>query len=406
MMDRRILSLLGLMVFTLTILLIGSGAVFAAEKKEILIGANLSLTGPLAMDGGEQKWAYEQAVQDINKTGGIFVKEYGQKLPVKLVLADDESDPGKAAAAVEKLIKLHKVDLMLSTHSTPLIMPSCVTAEKYKKYYHATTCLLPVWQPEKFNWSTLFFFDMGLFSAIPFEIWNSLPEADKIKRPAMLMEDTMDGRGLGGGLRAFAEKYGYKFVVDEPWAVGAKDYSSQILKLKAKKVDALLIFGSPSDCITFVRQMKENGCNIKYFHGYKGTWTAEFWESLQKDAQYVLFDGFWHQDYPHPGAKELGQRFYKQYGKTSVSTGLFYSLAQILWQAIEKAGTLDSAKVREAVLTHEFKGTVMGDVKYNPDGTAAFAPTANQWWDGKQMLVYPFFENSWKVRLAPPWSKR
>jgi branched-chain amino acid transport system substrate-binding protein len=253
MRDRKILTWLGLGFLVTAICLAGLGTASAKEKKEILIGANLSLTGPLAMDGGEQRWAYEEAVADINKKGGIFVKEYGKKLLVKLVAVDDESDPGKAAAAVEKLVKLHKVDLMLSTHSTPLIMPSSVTAEKYKKYYHATTCLLPVWQPEKFQWSTLFFFDMAQFSAIPYEIWNSLPESDKIKRPAMLMEDTMDGRGLGGGLRAFAEKYGYKFVLDEPWAVGAKDYSSQILKLKAKKVDALLIFGSPSDCITFVR---------------------------------------------------------------------------------------------------------------------------------------------------------
>ena len=405
---RRTLSSkwFGLFLFVLGVCLVMASTVQAKEKKEILIGAPLSLTGMLAMDGGEQRWAYDEAVADVNKAGGIYLREYGKKLPVKLVVVDDESDPGKAAAAVETLIKLHKVDLMLSTHSTPLIMPTCVTAEKYKKYYHTTTCILPVWRPEKFQWSTLFFFEMGQFSAIPYEIWNTLPASDKIKRPAMLMEDTLDGRGMGGPLRAFAEKYGYKFVVDEPWAVGAKDYSSQILKLKGKKVDALLIFGSPSDCITFVRQMKELGCNIKYIHGYKGTWTAEFWESLKKDAQYILFDGFWHESYPYLGAKELGQRFRKRYGKSSVSTGAFYATAQILFQAIEKAGTLDSATVRNAVLTHEFKGTVMGDVKYMPDGTAAFNATANQWWNGEQKLVYPVLEGGWKTKLAPPWDKR
>ncbi|MBN1106476.1 MAG: amino acid ABC transporter substrate-binding protein [Deltaproteobacteria bacterium] len=405
-MKRNVSWWLGVALLVTAWSLMSSGALCAAEKKEILIGANLSLTGPLAMDGGEQKWAYEQAVADVNKAGGIMVKAFGKKLPVKLVVADDESDPGKAAAAVENLIKLQKVDLMLSTHSTPLTIPSCVTAEKYKKYYHATTCLLPVWLESKFKWSTMFFFDMEHFSTIPFEIWKSLPEQDKIKNPAMLMEDSLDGRGMGGALRPAAAKYGHKFVLDEPWAIGAKDYSSQILKLKAKKVDALLIFGSPTDCITLVRQMKENDCNIKYVHGYKGTWTAEFWGALKKDAQYILFDGFWHQDFPHPGAKELGQRFFKQYGKTSVSTGNFYATAQTLFQAIEKAGSLDSAKVRDAVLTHEFKGTVMGDIKYRPDGTAAYHATANQWWDGKQMLAYPFLKDGWKVKLAPPWNKR
>ncbi|MFZ7112604.1 MAG: amino acid ABC transporter substrate-binding protein [Desulfatiglandales bacterium] len=406
MMERKIFSCVWAILLIPALCIIATGPVQAAEKTEILIGANLSLTGPIAMDGGEQRWAYEQAVADVNKDGGIFVKEYGKKLPVKLIVADDESDPGKAAAAVEKLIKLQKVDLMLSTHSTPLTIPSCVTAEKYKKYYHATTCLLPVWRPNNFKWSTMFFFDMWQYSTIPYEIWNSFPESDKVKRPALLMEDTLDGRGMGEGLRAAAEKYGYKFVLDEPWSVGAKDYSSQILKLKSKKVDALFIFGSPSDCITLVRQMKENGCNIPYIHGAKGTWTAEFWDALRKDAQYILFDGFWHEDFPYPGAKELGQRFKDQYGKTSVSTGCFYATAQILFQAIEKAGSLDSAKVRDAVLTYEFKGTVMGDIKYAPDGTASFQATANQWWNGEQKLVYPFIEGGWKVRLASPWDKR
>ena len=92
-----------------------SGAAYAktekkADKKEILIGTNLPLTGILSMVGIEQRWAYETAVADINKAGGVMVKEYGKKLPVKLIVADDESDPGKAAAAVERLIKVSKVE--------------------------------------------------------------------------------------------------------------------------------------------------------------------------------------------------------------------------------------------------------------------------------------------------------
>ena len=78
------------------------------EKTEILIGTNLPLTGILAGAGIEQRWAYQTAVDDINKAGGIFVKEYGKKLPVRLIVADDASDPGKAAAAVERLIKQKK----------------------------------------------------------------------------------------------------------------------------------------------------------------------------------------------------------------------------------------------------------------------------------------------------------
>lgn len=406
MMKRRFVRRFGLSLLFLAVCLVSFTGASAAERTEILIGAPLSLTGILAMDGEEQGWAYEQAANDINKNGGIFVKEYGKKLPVKLVFADDESASGKAAAAVERLIKVDKVDLLLSTHSTPLILPTCVTAEKYKKYYHATTIWPPLFRDQKFKWSTAFFFTPSGASEVPFKIFASLPDADKPKNLGLLMEDSVDGQAFGGCFRDSAKKYGYTYALDEPWAVGAKDYSSQILKAQAKNVDTMFIFGSPQDSITLVRQMKEMGLNVKYLHGWKGTWTSEFWKALGVDARYVMCDGFWSEDYPYPGAKELGERFYKAFDKYSVSTGLYYALAQILWQAIERAGTLDSAKVREAVVSNEFKGTVMGDVKYDADGVALCESTASQWWDGKQQLVYPFSEKAWKLRLAPPWDKR
>lgn len=378
----------------------------AKEKKEILIGTNLPMTGILAGVGVEQKWSYEQAVADVNAAGGVYVKEYGKKLPVKLVVADDESNAGKAGKAVERLIKVDKVDMLLGGFAAPFgVIPGCITAEKYKKYYHTSICLVPPWLEKNFQWSTLFFFDLEQACSVPYQIWETLPESERPKNPALLMEDTFDGRAFAGLFRSIGEKYGYTFALDEPLAVGSKDYSAQILKAKSKGVDAILIFTSDSDCVTFMRQMKENNFSVPYFHGWKGTWAGEFWQALGEDAQYVLCDGFWSMDFPFPGAKELGERYYKNFEKYSVSAGATYALCQILFQAIEKAGTLDGAKVREAVLANTFE-TVMGPVKYGSNGVAVFRSTASQWWDGKQQMVYPFDLAKWKIKLAPAWEER
>ena len=201
------------------------------------------------------------------------------------------------------------------------------------------------------------------------------------------MEDTFDGRAFAGLFRAIGEKFGHKFVLDEALAVGSKDYSAQIIKAKRLGVDSILIFTSDSDCITFIRQMKEMNLSVSYMHGWKGTWAGEFWKALGEDAQYVVCDGFWAMDFPFDGAKALGERYYKDFGKYSVSAGALYALCQTLFQAIEKAGTLDGAKVRQAVLSNKFS-TVMGPVKYDANGVAIFTSTAHQWWDGKQRTVY------------------
>ena len=395
-----------LLCFFLALVWTVQPAIAKKEKNEILIGTNLPLTGILAGAGIEQKWAYETAVADINKAGGIYVKEYGKKLPVRLIVADDESDPGKAAAGVERLIKQKKVDLLLGGFAAPFgVIPGCITAEKYRRYYHTSICLIPPWLEHHFKWSTLYFFDLEQACSVPYEIWNSIPEDKRPQKPALIMEDTFDGRAFAGLFRNLAKKYGYKFVMDEAWAVGAKDYSAQIIKAKSLGVDSILIFGADTDVITFVRQMKENNLNVKYFHGWKGTWAGEFWKALGKDAQYILCDGFWSMDFPFPGAKGIGERYYDHFKKYSVSVGALYALCQVLWQAIEKAGTLDSAKVRQAVLDNEFE-TVNGKVKYDKDGVAIFTSTASQWWNGKQMTVYPFEWSKYKIKLAPPWNKR
>lgn len=382
------------------------GIAFAAAPTEVTIGAPISMTGLLAADGLEQKWAYEQAVADVNAKGGVFNKAAGKKLPVKLVVADDQSDPAKVTDAMERLIKIDKIDLLLSTHGGDLNMAGALAAEKYKKFYMITTLWPHMWTPKKFKWSALFFYDAGGGAEVPFLIWETLAPAERPKKTAVVMEDSPDGQGFGGAFAAMAKKHKANVEMNEPLAMGAKDYSAYILKMKAKGVDSILLFCNPTDAITLVRQMKEQNFSVPYFHGWKGTWTGEFHEALQSASDYVLADGFWSMDYPYPGAKELGERYEKQYKKQSVTAGMFYANAQVLMQAIDKTGSVDPKTVRDAVAGHEFKSTVQGDVKFQPNGLALISSSANQWWKGRLQLVYPATKGGWKLKLAPPWSQR
>lgn len=404
MKRRTVLNLLGA-VATAAILHPGMTAA-ATPPAEILIGAPISMTGLLAPDGLVQKWSYEQAIADVNAKGGIFVKAAGKKLPVRLVVADDQSDPAKVTDAMERLIKIDKIDLLLSTHGGDLNMTGALAAEKYKKFYMITTLWPHMWTPKKFKWSALAFYDAGGGAEVPFKIWQGLPEKDRPRQAAIVMEDSPDGQGFGGAFKAMADKYKVEVALNEPLAMGSKDYSAYILKMKARKVDAVLLFSNPTDAITLVRQMKEQNFSVPYLHGWKGTWTGEFHEALGKDSNYVLADGFWSQDLPHPGAKDLGERYLKQFKKQSVSVGMFYANAQVLLMAIEKTGSLNPKTVRDAVAGHEFRGTVQGDLKFNASGLALTTSTAIQWWDGQLKLVYPPAKEGWALKLAPGWDKR
>lgn len=395
-------------------LLVGlTSNVMAAPKKgkeEIIIGCHLPLSGGLASLGKERLWAYEAAVADVNAAGGIYVKEYDKKMPIKFICYDDETDPAKAAQVVERLIKREKVDFILGGEAGPYgVLPGAITAEKYKVLYHTTACVAEAWLEQNFKYSTLIWWNGDQGTEIAYPIFDELKaQGTPITKPALFLEDTYEGRVTDGQYRANAEKYGYKIEMTEFCIPGAKDYSAQILKAKAAGVDAIIMLATNTDCITILRQMKENDFNPKFYMGYRGTWSSEFYDAMgAKDAQYITTDAWWHEDLPYPGSKELGERYRKATGRFSTSLGGTYALSQVLFQAIENAGTLDTIAVRNQIVGHSFD-TMNGPFTFDERGLAWMVLKGTQWQaDGTQKLLYPKdLAGDNKPEVMVPWKER
>jgi len=376
------------------------------EKTEILVGAVNSLTGMNVMTGNQQKWAFEQAVFDINEEGGVYVEELGKKLPMRLVFADDKSTPAGGAEAAEKLIKLDKVDFVMGSNITPICIAAATVCEKYKVFFLNTCSWLDQWEEQNFTWAADFFFSTVSASRSPFDAWEAQkPREEHPKAIWLMMEDNPDGQGFGGGFLAHAENLGYNIALNEAYMPGTKDFSSSILKAKAANCDALFWLGFPPDSITLVRQIKENRLNLKYIHGYKGFWPTEFYEALGEDSDYIIHDGFWAMTLPYPRSEELGERFIETFGMDSVNVGQYYAGIQVLAQAIEQAGSLDGAKVRDVVFSGEFVATetTMGDLDFNEKGLHLTPCLALQWMDGQRLPVVP---KVYDLEWAPPWDER
>ncbi|UCE55306.1 MAG: ABC transporter substrate-binding protein, partial [Desulfobacterales bacterium] len=112
--------LLGLFVSMVVVVLVGVvGATDSSAKDKIVIGQAIALSGPLAggvaIAGGR---IYEMWVEEVNKNGGIYLKEYGKKLPVELKRYDDKSDIGTMTNLLEKLILEDKVDFIFPPWGT------------------------------------------------------------------------------------------------------------------------------------------------------------------------------------------------------------------------------------------------------------------------------------------------
>jgi ABC-type branched-subunit amino acid transport system substrate-binding protein len=99
----------------------------------IKIGYSISLTGSYAATAKRQHEGVLLWADWVNRQGGIFVKEYNSRIPVKLVWYDDESNTDRAIALYERLITVDKVDFLLGPYGSPLTAAVAPIAEKYKK---------------------------------------------------------------------------------------------------------------------------------------------------------------------------------------------------------------------------------------------------------------------------------
>ena len=224
----------------------------------------------------------------------------------------------------------------------------------------------------------------------------------------MFTEDNADGQGLAGGVEATAKAKGLNYVMTQAATPGSKDYSAAILKLKEAGVDGLLAFCAPADAVTFIKQMKEADYSPKFVFGWKGFWPTQIPQALGADANYVGHDGFWNMDLGYPGAKELGDKYAADHnGDTSVSIGLSYAAAQVMFQAIANANSTDPTAVRDAVWGQTFTGTTMGDVTFNANGICTTPGVGNEWLNEKRNLIVPVVEGgSVPLEWFVPWDQR
>ena len=104
----------------------------ASAPEAIKIGGALPLTGKFAAGGKELKEGYQMAVADINASGGVYVKAFDKKIPIKLILLDDESDPTKTVSRLEKLNSVDKVITYVGGYGSGLNAAAAPVAEKNK----------------------------------------------------------------------------------------------------------------------------------------------------------------------------------------------------------------------------------------------------------------------------------
>jgi len=375
-----------------------------AAAQSIKLGAVVPLTGRYGSGGAQVRAGYEIAVEHVNAAGGVTVG--GKKMPLELVLLDDESDATKTVSRLETLAA-QGVVVYLGGFGSDLHAAAAAVAEKNRIPYLGVAFALNKVHQQGFRYLfSPFWKSPDIGRQLP-PLLAALPAQNRVKSVAIFQEKTDWGREMAEAWLEAGKVAGYQVVVQGEYAPGAKDFSDLILKAKAAAADALFALPTPPDGMAMIKQMRELGYAPKLTLFIRAPDPPVWSKNLGKDGDYVMLAPGWHNGVKAPGVKELNEAHVKRAGRPADPiAGPAYASVQILAAALARAGALDREKVRDAIAATDMT-TVIGPVKFRANGTGIVQSVFLQWIKGKQELVWP--KESATAPLAypaPPFAAR
>ncbi|MEN3360950.1 MAG: branched-chain amino acid transport system substrate-binding protein [Mycobacteriales bacterium] len=365
-----------------------SGSGSGVSGGDILIGASIPLSGPLAGFGAFEKWGYQHAVDTVNKAGGIMVD--GQKRQVKLILLDDQTDPNVTVNNVTRLITREKVEALLGSCTDSLVEPGALIADRMGVPMVTACAATNTFGPTKqWKWAWDLFFNSEDLTEAPFNTVDDLGLQTN-KKVAIIHSNGKNENVIGEQeWPKWAAKHGWQVVYNAAFPPTTTQFTSAVASVKASGADMFLTVFPPPPAIALRKQLAAAGYTPKIMVIEEGGEPVQFATALGKLADGVMVGGYWDPSFPYPGAQTLRQQFESETGQTfSQHIADTSTAAQILIDALGRAATLDKTKVNDEIAKTD-KTYVVGPIKFGDDHTSTLPMVEEQWQDGKSPVIWP-----------------
>jgi branched-chain amino acid transport system substrate-binding protein len=243
-------------------------------------------------------------------------------------------------------------------------------------------------------------FAIATVDAITDAIAPALGVDAKNLKIAIIHEDSLYGTTVAGYQEKRAKEKGLNIVQVMPYARQAVDLSSLILRLKGANVDVVLQTSYQNDTVLFFRQAKEANYTPKAAIGAGGGYSMmDTVEALGAEniegALNVDFTQYRTNPKAAPGVEKFPVIYKAKYGESPRSGHSLtnYFGARIIFDALEKAGSMDKDAIRKAVMSVDVPAgtTPTGwGVKFGDDGQNQRASVfLMQWQNGELVTVFP-----------------
>jgi branched-chain amino acid transport system substrate-binding protein len=390
-------------------------AAFASPSSaadDVKVGILLPLSGAVAPIGQNNRRGHELAIEEINASGGI--KSLGG---AKLVLVDGDTqgNPNVGIQETEKLARQGVVAIM-GAYQSNVTFPTTQIAEKLQVPYIDPVAIADsITEGRNFKYTFKVSPKASWYARDQFAFIQWLGEkTDKPVKTAVLMfEDTLFGKSTSSGQEKSAAEYGIEIIDKISYPASTPDMTATISRIKSLNPDALILVSYISDAVLITKTMKELGVNIPILGTSAGHIDPAYIANLGELAEYSFTVGEWSPDLKKAGAADVNKRFQEKFGiPMNGHAAETYMSTMVLRDALERAGSTDRKKLRDALA----ETNICGDanllpydcIKFDESGQSPQGRlTILQVQNGEFVSVWPdgiaAAQVNWPV---PDWEKR
>ena len=350
------------------------------ETNEIKIGANMEMTGGVANYGKQTLNGIQLAFKQANASGGVLGKQ------LKLVLADNKSEPAEATNAITKLITQDKVAAVLGPVASSNVLAAVQVAQDNK-----IPLLTPTGTNEKIT------VDNGKLRPYAFRscfidafqgtvMANFASKSLKVGNAVIYIDNSSDySKGLAQSFETTFAQNGGKVISKEAFLQKDQDFKATLTKIKGLSPDVIFIPAYYEEVGKIVKQARELGITapiigtdgwddpkvveIAGAAALNNTFFSNHYSSQDKDPNVVKFIEAYKQEYNQ---------------EPNALAALGYDAGLLIIDAIKRANSTDPSKIREALEQTKglqvSTGVITMDSSHNPVKSAVVIEMK----DGKQ----------------------
>jgi branched-chain amino acid transport system substrate-binding protein len=361
MRSKHILALLSAVAMSAAL----SGTAFAQDP--VKIGAIFLLSGGAASAGVHGKAALETAVDIINNAHpelGNFPLAKNAGLAglggakVEVVFADNQGSPATGQNQALRLITEEKVVALTGAYQSGITLTASAIAEKYGIPFVNGESVAANLTERGFKWffrTTPVAADFArLYSDFLKDMKASGAKTDSI---ALVHDNTEYGTSVASVVTTMFKESGQNVTLDIAYGVNATDVQSQVLQLKEKKPDVVIMISYTSDAILFAKTMQALDYKPQMIiaddAGYSD---PSFIKSVGKISVGVFNRSSWNVGAPGSATAIINEMYKKKSGDDMDDTAARQMQGfLVLCDAIDRAGSTDPAKIQAALKATDLK---------------------------------------------------